>query len=454
MSCFGAPDIRAARGETRTLALYNIHTKETSTVLFKKDGQYIKAGLEKLNWALRDWRRDEATTMDPKLLDLLWEVHTELGSKEPIHVISAYRSRNTNNMLRSSVGGQASESRHITGEAIDVHFPDIPVKQIRYSALIRERGGVGYYPTSAIPFVHLDTARVRAWPRLPRHELALLFPSGKSQHLAEDGGSISADDVKQAKARHRSLATEMAAYHELRTTPRPSAVAVAAVAPKAEPQPKAQQVAAAPSLPPLKDPPRVVDRPSQLATGPSPTERARLNDAIALAAAPPVAPSAAPAITPPNAPRETTPKLIGEPQLATKGGLGRLSAAGLSHLKLAGPIPQGIAALENVEIANFDEDHADELAYRPFPIAPFLTTSASIDDPVFATLHHPDAQRTLDLLDAAGAMPPMRLRPTERVAALMLAQSFKGEAVNIQKAFADPDAPATDQLPQRPVSTR
>ena len=87
----------------------------------------------------------------------------------------------TNDMLRRTVGGQASESRHILGKAADVHFPDVPLKNLRYSALIRERGGVGYYPTSALPFVHVDTDRVRAWPRLPRYELALLFPrAGRS----------------------------------------------------------------------------------------------------------------------------------------------------------------------------------------------------------------------------------------------------------------------------------
>ena len=64
-------------------------------------------------------------------------------------------------------------------------FPDVPLRKLRYSALIRERGGVGYYPTSAIPFVHVDTDRVRAWPRLPRYELALLFPSGRTQHVPE-----------------------------------------------------------------------------------------------------------------------------------------------------------------------------------------------------------------------------------------------------------------------------
>jgi uncharacterized protein YcbK (DUF882 family) len=155
-----------------------------------KDGKRIPEAMQKINWILRDWRKDEPTEMDPDLIDLVWEVHTELGSAEPIHIISGFRSRSTNDMLRRTVGGQASESRHILGKAMDVHFPDVPVKKLRYSALIRERGGVGYYPTSATPFVHLDTDRVRAWPRLPRTELALLFPSGRTQHQPSEGGSI------------------------------------------------------------------------------------------------------------------------------------------------------------------------------------------------------------------------------------------------------------------------
>ena len=45
---------------------------------------------------LRDWRKDEPTQMDPDLIDLVWEMHNELGSAEPINVISGYRSRDTN----------------------------------------------------------------------------------------------------------------------------------------------------------------------------------------------------------------------------------------------------------------------------------------------------------------------------------------------------------------------
>ena len=66
-------------------------------------------------------------------------------------------------------------------------------------AFARERGGVGYYPLSAIPFVHVDTARVRAWPRLPRQELALLFPSGHTQHMPADGGPLTVEDARTAR---------------------------------------------------------------------------------------------------------------------------------------------------------------------------------------------------------------------------------------------------------------
>ncbi|HEX2338275.1 MAG TPA: DUF882 domain-containing protein, partial [Hyphomicrobiaceae bacterium] len=195
----------------RTISLYNIHSKETLTIQYMKAGKYLPEAMEKVNWMLRDWRKDEATRMDPDLIDLMWEIHNELGSAEPIHIISGYRSKGTNEMLRRTVGGQASQSRHILGQAADVHFPDVPIKKLRYSALIRERGGVGYYPTSAIPFVHIDTDRVRAWPRLPRNELALLFPNGRTQHVPEDGDPISMEDVKRARASNSELVQQIAA---------------------------------------------------------------------------------------------------------------------------------------------------------------------------------------------------------------------------------------------------
>ena len=130
----GWPSRRAHRALTanssrdRTISLYNIHSKETLTIQYMKAGKHVPEAMEKINWMLRDWRRDEATRMDPDLIDLMWEIHNELGSAEPIHIISGYRSKGTNEMLRRTVGGQASQSRHILGQAADVHFPDVPVR--------------------------------------------------------------------------------------------------------------------------------------------------------------------------------------------------------------------------------------------------------------------------------------------------------------------------------------
>jgi uncharacterized protein YcbK (DUF882 family) len=196
--CVAALPQRAGAGSERTLTFYEIHTKETATITYKRDGEYLPEGLKQINHIMRDWRRDVETEMDPELIDLIWELHQQLGSKEPIHLISGHRSRKTNEKLRRAGGGQAKYSQHILGKAADIHFPDVPVKTLRNSALVREVGGVGYYPKSGIPFVHVDTGRVRNWPRLPRMELAALFPDGKTKYRPRDGRPITLADARKA----------------------------------------------------------------------------------------------------------------------------------------------------------------------------------------------------------------------------------------------------------------
>jgi uncharacterized protein YcbK (DUF882 family) len=195
--------------EERTIAMFNIHTHENIRVTFKRNGRYVPEGLQQLNRFMRDWRRDMQIRMDPGLIDLIWELHEELGSKEPVHLICGYRSAGTNEMLRRTSGGQARQSRHITGQAADLMFPDVPLKQLRYSALVHERGGVGFYPRSGIPFVHVDTGNVRHWPRVSRTELAVLFPRGYSQHVPEDGRPLTPGDSRIALARWRANGSEL-----------------------------------------------------------------------------------------------------------------------------------------------------------------------------------------------------------------------------------------------------
>ncbi|MDX2307128.1 MAG: DUF882 domain-containing protein [Hyphomicrobium sp.] len=303
LAVFGSAE---ATGDQRVISLYHIHTKERLEVLYKKNGKYIPEALDKINWILRDWRKNEKTEMDPKTIDIAWEMHAELGSREPIHIISGYRSRSTNNMLRRTVGGQASQSQHITGKAMDIAFPDVPIRRLRYSAMIRERGGVGYYPTSAIPFVHVDSARVRHWPRMTHDELALLFPDG-SRHRSSDGRSVEPGDAQRARRRHPDLAQEVALFNDIRSgakAPTLLASADASIVPAADNEDRAatsdEALPWAGGAQPVKAPePKLAMRPPKLAlaSAPLPVEKPvaepRSDDGTAAAGAAPAAPAPA-----------------------------------------------------------------------------------------------------------------------------------------------------------------
>jgi uncharacterized protein YcbK (DUF882 family) len=180
----------AGQGEAaqnRTLDLYNTHTKERLTITFKKNGKYVGSALKELNRFLRDWRRNEPTNMDPRLFDTVWEVYSRSGSRQPIHVVSGYRSLATNDMLRSRSRAVAKHSQHTMGKAMDFFLPDVKTGKLREIGISLQRGGVGFYPTANNPFVHIDVGSVRAWPRMSRQQLARLFPDGKTVHIPADG---------------------------------------------------------------------------------------------------------------------------------------------------------------------------------------------------------------------------------------------------------------------------
>jgi uncharacterized protein YcbK (DUF882 family) len=169
-------------GETRTISLVHQHTKEKLTVTYMKSGRYVPSAMKQLNRFFRDWRRNEVTTIDPKTIDLVWELHADLGSKRPIHVVSAYRSPKTNAFLKRIGRNVAKKSQHMKGKAIDFFFPDVSTQKIRNSALARRVGGVGYYRSSGGPtgFLHADSGNVRHWgPKISRGQLASIIKEGR-----------------------------------------------------------------------------------------------------------------------------------------------------------------------------------------------------------------------------------------------------------------------------------
>ncbi len=180
-----------ANGDTRSLSLHHVHSGAAATVTFKRNGRYDPAALKQLNVLLQDWRRKEPTNMDPQLFDIVWEVYRETGATAPIEVIGGYRSPATNAMLRSRSRGVAQTSLHMQGKAMDFYIPGVPLSKIREAGLRLQRGGVGFYPTSGSPFVHLDTGGIRHWPRMSRPELARVFPNGRTVHVPADGKPMS-----------------------------------------------------------------------------------------------------------------------------------------------------------------------------------------------------------------------------------------------------------------------
>lgn len=472
----------AARND-RTLSLYEIHTKETTTVTFKRNGRYVPAALKKLNWAMRDWRTNVATKMDPKLFDLVWELQQEMGSKKPIHVISGHRSAKTNRKLRRRGGGQAKKSQHILGHAMDIHFPDINMRKVRNSALVRERGGVGYYPTSAIPFIHVDTARVRAWPRLPRRELAMLFPHGATKHRPSSGGPLTGRDRKKARVRLAMLTRKNKTRTLLANASVPGRNSTLASGSSTAGRPVVLASLGNNGFGTLAIP-KLLNHAAQLWINKAG------NSAL---------PKAQPAVN--RLPQGTYAKNVttrGQTfaksrwtrpreqkatlQLASlspqKNLLARpshqsnlwVNSAGLStswmsengnvtsqqktvskrkppktsprefaslapaeSLGPQKPVQQKFGAERVAYAPAFDEEHPDELSYRPFQILPLMSSKPVAQNKTLVAMVEPKYNRIYELL-ASSENIPMQFRPSSREAEMMWNNQFKGNAiVNIRK---------------------
>ena len=148
------------RGERR-VSFVHTHTGERFATTYWGDGAYLDRELDRVADFLRDFRTGERHAIDPALLDQLHDLALATGARTPFQVVSAYRSPETNAVLRASRGGQASHSLHMDGRAIDVRLGDVSTSVLRDAALELARGGVGYYRGS--DFVHVDTGRVRRW---------------------------------------------------------------------------------------------------------------------------------------------------------------------------------------------------------------------------------------------------------------------------------------------------
>lgn len=145
----------------RRVSLRNLHTEECLDTVYFENGHYDPDAMKKVQHVLRDFRNGAQHEIEPGLIDLLDTIRAKTGTRQPFHVISGYRSPQTNARLHEESSGVAAHSLHMEGEAIDIRLPDVALDHLRNAAFSLQRGGVGYYQASN--FVHVDVGRVRHW---------------------------------------------------------------------------------------------------------------------------------------------------------------------------------------------------------------------------------------------------------------------------------------------------
>jgi uncharacterized protein YcbK (DUF882 family) len=188
----------------RRLNLKNAHTGETFDGPYRDAAGPLPSAVSDLAVFLRDFHVDQSGPVDIGMLDFLADVMTATNQSGAT-VLSAFRTRETNERLRATTFGVAEQSMHLFGRAIDVTF-DRRLGGAMQAALAMKRGGVGWYPRSY--FIHLDSGPTRNW-ELDGDDLDRLLAGGSSsQDLLGPPRPGHVMTVKERLARGRALARQ------------------------------------------------------------------------------------------------------------------------------------------------------------------------------------------------------------------------------------------------------
>jgi uncharacterized protein YcbK (DUF882 family) len=143
----------------RRLNLVNPHTGETFRGPYRDGSGPIAGAMLELNGFLRDFHSGARTEMDIGVIDFLADLLAAVGTGKAT-ILSAYRTRETNDLLARTIFGVAENSQHIYARALDITL-DSKLAEAMQAARAMRRGGVGWYPHSN--FIHIDSGPVRNW---------------------------------------------------------------------------------------------------------------------------------------------------------------------------------------------------------------------------------------------------------------------------------------------------
>jgi uncharacterized protein YcbK (DUF882 family) len=141
------------------LALHNVATGESFDGVIWANGRFNDAARARLNAVMRDTHSGIVAECDARLFDLL--ACLQLRVRKPFHIVSGFRSLQTNAALARHDPHVAFNSLHIRGMAADFTAEGVSPRQIAQQARAVGAGGVGLYV--AENFVHVDTGPMRSW---------------------------------------------------------------------------------------------------------------------------------------------------------------------------------------------------------------------------------------------------------------------------------------------------
>lgn len=145
------------------LDITNAHTNERVNLRFYEGGTYNRRAIRQFDWLFRDWRRNESPDIDPRVywgLAAIADAARKDGHSGQMTLLSGFRTKQTNDMLRQKGGGASSNSYHLRRRAADIRLEGIPPSEVADYAAWLQVGGVGRYGSG---FTHIDSGPIRAW---------------------------------------------------------------------------------------------------------------------------------------------------------------------------------------------------------------------------------------------------------------------------------------------------
>ena len=145
-----------------TIDLKNANTGENLSYFIETQGKHSKTDGLAFDEFCRDWRDDEVIAMDKNLINILVNICEPFVDNQglvKVDVLSGYRTKRTNEKLRSKSRNVAKNSFHLTGRALDFRVPNVSIETLRNTAHKEAPGGLGMYRN----FIHIDTGPTRRW---------------------------------------------------------------------------------------------------------------------------------------------------------------------------------------------------------------------------------------------------------------------------------------------------